>query len=95
MNMYISESKNCLQNSGGMSIYLLDSIQGTLSYTSRKHGNLVNSYNAGVCYNKKIKFIIDPVKKYKGKKYYPVQGNASPKETTSNHFYYILLIRKK
>ena len=76
--MDISESKYSLKHSGSMSVYFLDAIEATLRHTTWERWNLLDTDDARVCDDEKIKFIIDPVEKDKCQECYPVYRHARP-----------------
>lgn len=78
MDMDIAISEDSLEDSGCMSINFLDSIETTFCYSSWKCGNLLDSNHSRVSDDKKIKLIINPVKKDKCKKGNPIDSYASP-----------------
>jgi hypothetical protein len=72
MYMHITESEECLEYSGGMSIYLLYAIEATLRHISRESGDLLYADDTRIRDDDDIEFVIDPIKKDKSEKHNPV-----------------------
>lgn len=83
MDMDIPESKYRLENPCCVSINFLYSIEWALRHASRKGWDLVYTYDARVCDNEYVEFIVDPVEKDECEKYDPVEREPSPIEGTS------------
>ena len=95
MDMDISESEYRLPDSCGMSIDLLDSIEWTLTHTTRERRYLVDTDDTIVCYDEYIEFIIEPIQKYKSQSNNPKEGHASPKKCSASEEHNALPICKK
>ncbi len=79
--MDIPKPEYRLQDTSGMSIHLLDTIETTLSNCTGKGWYLLDSYDTRVSDDDDIELIIDPVEKDKCQKYDPVQRESSPVES--------------
>lgn len=80
VDMDISKSEKSLEDPSRMSIYLLDSIERTLSYTTRESGYLLDSDHTRVSNDKKIELIVDPIEEDKREKSDPKNRKSSPVE---------------
>jgi hypothetical protein len=76
--MDISVWEYSLEYSCGMSVYFLNTIEATLTHSSRERWDLLDTDDAWVCDDKEIELVIYPVEEDKGEKCYPKDTNQGP-----------------
>jgi hypothetical protein len=88
MDVHIAKSKYGLKDSGGMSIYFLDSIEATFSDSPWERRKLFDTDNSWIGNDEEVEFIIDPIQEDKCQKGDPVDSYPSPIDRlVSNDFY--------
>lgn len=95
MDMHISEPENSLEYARGMSCDLLHSVECALGHCPWESRNLFDTDNPRICDDDDIELVIDPVEKDKRQKYYPVECQSSPVDTTSYYIYDSELVRNE
>lgn len=78
MDVDISISEYCLEDSSCVGIYFLDTIEATFGDSTRKCRNLLYTDNAWIGDDEEIELIVDPVEEDKGKERNPIDRNTSP-----------------